>query len=135
MLSLRDADHELWVYTSSYRHPWRVRALFAAHGVGLDGVINQARHDRRGRSAPLKAPATFGIGALVDDSQAVAEQCAGSSCVVINVRPDDEGWAEYVCARLTNRGRSFTEASYERRGAGVFALRQLSGRNHHLTEG
>jgi hypothetical protein len=30
LVSLRAVGHELWVYTSSHRHPWRVRELFAA---------------------------------------------------------------------------------------------------------
>lgn len=101
LVSLREGGHELWVYTSSYRHPWRVRALFAAHGVGLDGVVTQRLHDRRfGRSGPLKAPAAFGIDVLVDDSQAVAEQCAGGACAVVVVQPDDDAWVERIRARL-----------------------------------
>jgi hypothetical protein len=97
LVSLRAEDHELWVYTSSYRHPWRVRALFAAHGVGLDGVVTQRQHDRRfGRAGPLEAPDAFGIDVLVDDSQAVAKQCAGGACVVLLVRPEDGSWVERI---------------------------------------
>ena len=71
LAALHRGGHEIWLYTTSYRSPARLRAWFAAFGVRLTGVINQARHDAVvSRALPSKYPPAFGIDLLVDDAQA-----------------------------------------------------------------
>ncbi|QJW95810.1 hypothetical protein [Frigoriglobus tundricola] len=90
------AGHELWVYTTSYRHPQTVSWWLWGYGVRVRYVINQYRHEqvfgRRGRS---KHPAAFGIRLHVDDSWGVwlENRFERNVCVVL---PDDPDWAQKV---------------------------------------
>ena len=89
-------EHELWVYTTSYRGPRAVGWWLRAHGVRVGYVINQDRHERTfGRSGRSKNPAAFGIDLHVDDSWGVwlENRFERNVCVVL---PDDPDWAEKV---------------------------------------
>ncbi|MDY3559745.1 hypothetical protein R5W23_000903 [Gemmata sp. JC673] len=68
-------DHELWVYTTSYRDPRTVWWWLRCYGVRLGYVVNQYRHERTfGRRGPSKCPAQFGIHLHIDDSWGVWEE-------------------------------------------------------------
>ena len=89
-------EHELWVYTTSYRHPRTVAWWLRAYGVRVRYVVNQDRHERAlGRSGRSKDPAAFGIDLHVDDSWGVWEEnrFERNVCVVL---PDDPDWAQKV---------------------------------------
>ncbi len=87
---LSHAGHELWVYTTSFRSPLGVRALFLSHGVWLGGVVNQRDHDERMRSLGerwVKYPPAFNIDLLFDDSIAVVEGAQRGGFAVCHVQP------------------------------------------------
>ncbi|RSK35515.1 hypothetical protein [Hymenobacter metallilatus] len=90
----REQGWEVWVYTTSYRSKWHIRRLFWLHGIRLDGVVNQQRHDRYVRVRCTKHPPTFGIELLVDDSEGVRLEGERHGFRVLVVRPDDERWTE-----------------------------------------
>src|SRR5579871_259962 len=46
MLELLKRKCELWIYTTSYRHPRYMTGWFRSFGIPLTGVINQDRHDQ-----------------------------------------------------------------------------------------
>ena len=46
MKRLAGEGWEIWVYTTSFRSPLYVRALFGLYGVRIAGVINQYRHHK-----------------------------------------------------------------------------------------
>ena len=87
---------EVWVYTTSYRSAWRIRRLFWLHGIRLDGVVNQQRHDREVRARCTKHPPSFGIDLLIDDSEGVRMEGERNGFRVLVVRPEDERWVEKV---------------------------------------
>ena len=91
---------EVWVYTTSYRSAWRIRRLFWLHGIRLDGVVNQQRHNHEVRARCTKHPPSFGIDLLVDDSEGVRLEGERHGFRVLVVRPEDERWAGMVRAAL-----------------------------------
>lgn len=91
---------EVWVYTTSYRPAGYIQRLFWLHGVRLDGVINQARHERTVTVRCSKHPPTFGIDVLVDDSEGVRREGERHGFRVLVVRPEDAGWITAVKEQL-----------------------------------
>lgn len=87
---------EVWVYTTSYRSAWYIRRLFWLHGIRLDGVVNQQRHDRNARVRCTKHPPTFGIDLLVDDSEGVRLEGERHGFRVLVVQPEDAEWVAAV---------------------------------------
>ncbi|MGN6150998.1 MAG: HAD family hydrolase [Lysobacteraceae bacterium] len=87
--ALRADGHDLWIYTSSLRSPARIRGLFLAHGVRLDGVLT-ARDG--GSPKASKYPPAFGIDLLVDDVEGVALEGERHGFNVLLVSPGDEDW-------------------------------------------
>jgi hypothetical protein len=89
-------EHELWVYTTSYRHPLAVSWWLRGYGVRVRRVVNRNRHKRRfGRRGRSKNPAAFGIDLHVDDSWGVwlENRAERNVCVVL---ADDPDWVRKV---------------------------------------
>ncbi|MET4106532.1 hypothetical protein [Hymenobacter sp. UYP22] len=91
---------EVWVYTTSYRSAWYIRQLFWLHGIQLDGVVNQQRHDRAVQTRCTKHPPTFDIDLLVDDSDGVRLEGERHGFRVLVVQPEDEKWVAAVQAAM-----------------------------------
>lgn len=91
---------EVWVYTTSYRSAWHIRKLFWLHGIRLDGVVNQQRHDREVQARCTKHPPSFDIDLLIDDSEGVRIEGERHGFRVLVVAPDDAQWVEKVRAVL-----------------------------------
>ena len=96
----RQHGWEVWVYTTSYRSTWHIRKLLWLHGIRLDGVVNQQRHDREARVRCTKHPPSFGIDLLVDDSEGVRIEGERHGFRVLVVGPEDTQWTEKVQAAL-----------------------------------
>ncbi|RPD50268.1 hypothetical protein DNI29_05590 [Hymenobacter sediminis] len=91
---------EVWVYTTSYRSVWHIRRLFWLHGIWLDGVVNQQRHNREVRVRCTKHPPTFGIDLLVDDSEGVRLEGERYGFRVVVVPPEALDWVATVQAAV-----------------------------------
>lgn len=74
----------------------RIRGLFLAHGVRLDGVVEATRHAGATDGRASKCPPAFGIDLLVDDAEGVALEGARHGFEVLRVLPDDDAWDERV---------------------------------------
>ena len=92
----RQRGWEVWVYTTSYRSAWHIRRLFWLHGIRLDGVVNQQRHNREVRARCTKHPPSFGIDLLIDDSEGVRIESERHVFRVLVVAPDDMRLAEKI---------------------------------------
>jgi hypothetical protein len=99
-------EHELGVYTTSYRAPRAVSWWLRCHGIHVRYVINQDQHEQAygRRSGRSKNPAGFGIHLHVDDSWGVwlENRFERNVCVVL---PDDDDWAEKVRAAVLRVAR------------------------------
>jgi len=92
---LVEEGHTLWIYTQSLRGRSEVMGWFEGLGIALEGYVNHSLHERAceergvvGRR-PLKSPHWFGIEVHVDDDVTVEQECRGSGCRVIVIRPDE----------------------------------------------
>lgn len=100
---LRRRGWRLWVYTTSLRHPFSVRMQFLLHGIVLEGVVNQDRHERRlcnGRPRAnecSKYPPAFRIDLIIDNSEGVRAEGRRFGFRTLIVDPGDEQWTEAVC--------------------------------------
>ncbi|KUG06762.1 hypothetical protein [Solirubrum puertoriconensis] len=92
--------HEVWVYTTSYRSLAYIRRLFWLYGIQLNGVINQARHNREARVQCSKHPPSFGIDLLIDDASGVGIEGDRYGFRVIIIDPKDEQWTARVRSAL-----------------------------------
>ena len=97
MHALAKRGCRIWVYTTSGRSSDYLQSWFRRMGITLDGVVNQARHQKVvGRGGPSKYPPAFLIGLHVDDSPGVAMEGEAHRFRVVVVSPDDERWTERV---------------------------------------
>ena len=88
----RQRGWEIWAYTTSCRSVQRIRRLFWHHGIRLDAVVNQQRHNLEARVRCTKYLPSFGIDLLVDDSEGVRIEGEQHGFRVLVVRPEDEQW-------------------------------------------
>lgn len=98
---LRGRGCEIWIYTSSCRSPFMLRLWLLAHGIRVDGIVNEERHRRQlqGRlfaRVPSKYPPAFSIDLHVDDSEGVRIEGERQGFRVIVVSPDDADWTQRV---------------------------------------
>ena len=101
MRQLRERGCEIWIYTTSYRHPGAVARWLRCHGIRVGKVINQTIHERHNRPGagyypPSKNPGRFGIDLHVDDSEGVRMEGAEHGFAVVVVAPSDPHWTEQV---------------------------------------
>lgn len=96
----RQRGWEVWVYTTSYRSAWQIRNLFWLHGISLDSVVNQQRHNHEVQARCTKHPPSFGIDFLIDDSEGVRIEGERHDFRVLVVAPNDTQWAEKVRTAL-----------------------------------
>jgi phosphoserine phosphatase len=76
---IREQNHEIWIYTNSYRGRKALESWFQNCGIPVDGVINQFAHEQKRNEQDKqcrleKNPKLFGIDLHFDDSSDLAEQ-------------------------------------------------------------
>lgn len=97
-------NHELWIYTTSFRSPDSVKIWFNAFDVQISGFINADIHDEHVKGTSYekftKAPKLFGIDCLIDDSKGVELECEeqGIKCIIVD--PGDINWADRIRSEI-----------------------------------
>lgn len=99
---IRLKNHEIWIYTNSYRGFKELKRWFDECGIPVDKVINQVLHDEKKLEndcnlTPEKNPNWFDIDMHFDDSDELAQQ--GN---VYKVDPLDLNWVEQVKQYINN---------------------------------
>jgi len=94
-------EHELWVYTTSFRSPWKVRWSFRLKGIRFATVIQEDLHRKMIREysfqrPPSKYPRHYGIDLHIDDSKGVLAEGQRFQFAVLWVDPRDPQWVETV---------------------------------------
>jgi hypothetical protein len=100
---LRRRGHAVWLYTTSYRSPARLRLWFASFGVRLSGIVGPQRHRAAltGRDiACSKYPPAFGIDVLVDDAEGVEIEGRRFGFCVLRLDEGDAAWCARVMAAI-----------------------------------
>lgn len=107
--NLQQLWREIWIYTTSNRHPTRVKHWFGLHGVRINRMINLGVHVRRIqgiKSPPSKSPGAFDISVHIHDSPGVVEVGILHGFVVIAVSPNDVAWDDVILAGVRNALRA-----------------------------
>lgn len=102
MNDLRCRNHEVWIYTTSFRDPFWTRMMFRAYGTRIDRMINQYENRRQLDKLGArfqhcsKFPPAFGIDLLVDECGGVLEESRRFNFEIIQVDPSHENWHQLV---------------------------------------
>ena len=99
---IRKQNHEIWIYTNSYRGRKSLKTWFHDCGIPVDGVIDQIVHDQKryeqDRTCILdKNPEWFGIDLHFDDLDELAEQER-----INKIDPLDSSWTDTVKQLINN---------------------------------
>lgn len=94
---------EIWIYTTSYRKKWYIKALFWKYKLKLDGVVNQFVHDQHFKGTSVKCskyPPQFGIDILIDNCKGVEKEGSRYGFKVIQIDSENENWDKILIQRL-----------------------------------
>jgi len=93
---LRQQNHEIWIYTNSYRGRNALDSWFQECGIPVDGVIDQIVHDQKRHEQDQtckleKNPKWFGIDLHFDDLDELSKQER-----IYKIDPLDSSWVDSV---------------------------------------
>jgi hypothetical protein len=93
---IREQNHEIWIYTNSYRGRKALESWFQNCGIPVDGVINQFAHEQKRNEQDLrckfeKNPKWFRIDMHFDDLEELAEQER-----IYYIDPLDSSWTDKI---------------------------------------
>ena len=105
MRHLREADCEIWVYTTSFRSPFYIRSLFQRYGIRIDEIVNGARHEKEVQAEhkdpmPSKYPAHYRIDLHVDDDRSVYQNGQYYGFRVFQIGPPDDAWVDKIMQQV-----------------------------------
>jgi hypothetical protein len=98
--------HQVWVYTTSVRKPFRTKMMFRCYGTRVAKVINEDHHQSAVRrlgdayKVCTKFPPAFGIDVLIDNSHIVQFESRTFEYEMILVHPQDHNWVDTVLEEL-----------------------------------
>ena len=96
---LKKQNHDIWVYTTSYRNPLSIRTTFATYGLWPSKIINEEENQkvlRRHNCTPTKNPKLFGIDIHIDDSKGLQLEGKRYGFKIFVLESDDEQWTQQV---------------------------------------
>jgi FMN phosphatase YigB (HAD superfamily) len=94
-------QHEVVIYTTSYRSSFVTKIAFLLKKIRIKQVINNSLHLKAVRNnnfviVPSKFPPQFGIDVHIDDSFGVVEEGEKLGFKVIYVDPEDSSWGANI---------------------------------------
>lgn len=108
--ALRSEGHQIYIYTSSFRSPAKIRLNFLMHGLRLDGVYNKPIHDQKLKNYRLpcsKYPPMFNIDLHIDDSEGVKTEAERYHFNVLVIDENDKDWTTTVLRNIHHLSASF----------------------------
>lgn len=97
---LQVAGCDVGIYTTSYRTEQYIRWFFFFHGLRLDFVVNQWKHEATVGLQPSKHPRKFGIDMHFDDSTGVVKEGKKYGFQCERIDPFDLSWSDFVLQRI-----------------------------------
>jgi len=100
---LRIQNHQIYVYTTSYRSKVKIKLMFLCYGIPVDFVINQYLHEKRVRKngkSVSKFPPEFDIDIHIDDSLGVEMEGKKFGFKTIIVSANDENWVSKILEKI-----------------------------------
>lgn len=102
---IRENDIELWIYTTSFRTPRYITALFRCYGIKIDEVVNGDRHYRevqsgRAEAMPSKYPSKYRIDLHIDDDISVLQNGKTYGFKVAIINDESPDWVNDIWAEI-----------------------------------
>lgn len=98
---LKEENHEIWIYTTSFRSTLKLRLIFFAYGLYPTKFINETINRKtlkENNCSTSKNPKLFGIDLHVDDSKGVGMEGELHDFKTLIISPEDENWDTKVLA-------------------------------------
>ena len=114
---LRKHGWQIGIYTTSHRKADYIKKLFDLHGLKLDLVINQDKHEQiiknlRDKRKPSKLPNWVNSNLHIDDSQGVLAEGKRFNFRALIVDPLDCNWTEKVLEESMHVTRMLEQGCY-----------------------
>jgi FMN phosphatase YigB (HAD superfamily) len=107
---LKKKDHEIWIYTTSYRSTFHLRKTFFSYGLHPSRIINE-KTNRAVLSlhncSASKNPKLFGIDLHIDDARGVEMEGERHGFKTLIIKPEDKDWIIQVLERVEEIGVTF----------------------------
>lgn len=100
---LKKDNHELWIYTTSFRSKFTLRKTFLSYGLRPSKIINQQINSselKRHNCSASKNPKLFGIDLHIDDSKGVGQEGVKYGFETIIIDTDDLKWTEKILTKV-----------------------------------
>lgn len=114
---LRSYGWQIGVYTTSHRKPKYIKKLFNLHGLTLDLVINQDKHEEiiknlSVKRKPSKLPNRVNSMLHIDNSEGVLIEGKRFNFRTLIVDPLDYNWTEKILAESISVARMLELGTY-----------------------
>lgn len=114
---LRNYGWQIGIYTTSHRKSTYIKKLFNLHGLKLDIVVNQDRHEKiiknlREKRKPSKLPNRVNAQLHIDDSEGVVAEGKRFNFRTLVVDPLDNNWTTKVLAESISVTQMLEQGSY-----------------------
>ena len=114
---LRQYGWKIGIYTTSHRKPKYIRKLFNLHGLKLDLVINQDKHEKlienlREKRKPSKLPNRVNSKLHIDNSEGVFVEGKRFHFRTLIIDPLDDNWTQKVLAESRSVARMLAQGTY-----------------------
>ena len=103
--NLKSQGHQICIYTTSLRTPYKIMLTFLLHGLSVDGIFNKTLHDKKIKDLGLrcsKYPPMFGVDIHIDDSEGVKIEAKRHDFKVLIIAETDVNWTATVMQGLNN---------------------------------
>jgi len=103
--TLRLQNHEIYIYTTSLRSPFRIWLTFKLKGISLSGIVNKTIHDKKMKKLSFscsKYPPMFDIDLHIDDSDGVNIESEKYNFNTLIIKENDIKWTETVLLKIGN---------------------------------
>jgi hypothetical protein len=97
---LQKQGHTIFVYTTSYRTPIKIRLMFLSYGIKLDKIINQTIHQKTVGTSCSKYPPAFSIDIHIDDSKGVEMEGERFNFKTIIITEDHPHWTAFILSTI-----------------------------------
>jgi hypothetical protein len=108
--ALRNKNHKIYIYTTSYRSTLTIKLMFLSYGIPVDVVINQKLHNKKVRKKGKnvsKFPPEFGIDIHIDDSAGVEMEGKKFGFKTIIISPDETDWTSIILKKIDEFGMKY----------------------------
>jgi len=101
--TLKSKEHQIWIYTTSFRSVLSLKRTFKSYGLSPSRIINERINQqvlKKHNCRASKNPKLFGIDIHVDDSKGVGMEGDKYGFKTIILETNNEEWVELVISQI-----------------------------------